>query len=165
MQPHDPSRLLRLALRANACFSAVSGLVLAAAAPALGPWLGIPPLALAVVGLGLLPFAWLLFRNAARSPLSESEARLAVGADVAWVIGSAALVAFDPLGLTLAGRVAVVVIALCVADFALLQALGLGRLGARRQRPDQREACGRSARGSTSGSSAAQTKAVRPPAM
>jgi hypothetical protein len=44
------------------------------------------------------------------------------------VVGSVALVALDPLGLTLAGRVAVIVIALCVADFALLQALGLGRL-------------------------------------
>jgi hypothetical protein len=128
MQPHDPSRLLRLTLRANASFSTVSGLVLAVAAPFLGPWLGIPPLALAVVGLGLLPFAWLLFRNAARTPINEFEARFAVGADVAWVVGSAALIAFDPLGLTLAGRVAVVVIALCVADFALLQAVGLGRL-------------------------------------
>jgi hypothetical protein len=128
MQSHDPSRLLRLALRANAGFSTVSGLVLAVAAPVLGPWLGIPPLGLAVVGLGLLPFAWLLFRNAARTPINEAEARLAVGADVAWVLGSVALVAVDPLGLTLAGRVAVVAIALCVADFALLQALGLGRL-------------------------------------
>jgi len=128
MQPHDPSRLLRLALRANAAFSTVSGLVLAVTAPLLGPWLGIPPLGLAVVGLGLLPFAWLLFRNAVRTPIHEPEARLAVGADIAWVMGSVALVAFDPLGLALAGRVAVIVIALCVADFALLQALGLGRL-------------------------------------
>jgi hypothetical protein len=63
-----------------------------------------------------------------RTPIHEPEARLAVGADIAWVVGSVALVAFDPLGLTLAGRVAVIVIALCVADFALLQALGLGRL-------------------------------------
>jgi hypothetical protein len=128
MQPHDPSRPLRLALRANATFSTVSGSVLAAGAPFLGPWLGIPPLALAAVGLVLLPFAWLLFRNAARTPISQPEARLAVGADVAWVVGSAALLTCDPLGLSQAGRVAVVVVALCVAHFALLQALGLGRL-------------------------------------
>ena len=129
MQPHDSSRSLRLALRANAAFSTLSGLALAVGAPVLGPWLGIPPPTLAVVGLGLLPFAWLLFRNAARTPISQPEARLAVGADVAWVVGSAALLAFDPLGLSPAGRVVVVVVALCVADFALLQALGLGRLG------------------------------------
>ena len=68
----------------------------------------------------------------ASSRVAWSERALGSGtlgeSQVVWVVGSVALVAFDPLGLTLAGRVAVIGIALCVADFALLQALGLGRL-------------------------------------
>lgn len=119
---------LRTALRANAIFSALCGAVLAAGSGVLGPWLGIPPTALVVVGVGLLPWAFLLYRNAGRPAPSLPEARLAVAGDVIWVVGSAVLLVLDPLGFTTAGKVAIVVIALLVADFAIWQSIGLGRL-------------------------------------
>jgi hypothetical protein len=119
---------LRTALRANAAFSALSGLVLAAGSGVLGPWLGIPQATLVVVGVALLPWALLLHRSAARPAPSTAEARLAVAGDLAWVAGSAAVLLLDPIGLTTAGKVAVVVVALLVADFAVWQAIGLGRL-------------------------------------
>jgi hypothetical protein len=133
MDTHDdPSRTLRFALRANAAFSIISGLVLALGATALSPLMGIePPAVLRVVGIGLLPFAaWLLY-GAAREELSLADARVAVAADVLWVVGSAALIAFDPIGLSPAGRIAVGAVALCVADFAIWQSVGIGRLGRR----------------------------------
>ncbi len=119
---------LRTALWANAVFSALSGAVLAAGSGVLGPWLGIPPAVLVGVGLALLPWAFLLHRNAGRPEPSRAEARLAVAGDVMWVLGSVAVLVLDPLGLTAAGKVAVVVVALMVADFAIWQSIGLGRL-------------------------------------
>ena len=124
----DGSLFLRRALRGNAVFSTLSAGVLVAGSSVLGPWLGIPTLALVVVGLGLLPFALFLERNVRRSEVDPGEARLAVAGDVAWVVGSVALLLFDPIGLTTAGQVAVIAVALVVADFAVLQAIGLGRL-------------------------------------
>jgi hypothetical protein len=119
---------LRTALRANAVFSALCGAVLAAGSGVLGPWLGIPSTALVGVGVGLLPWAFLLYRNAGRPEPSLAEARLAVAGDVMWVVGSAVVLVLDPLGFSTAGKVAIAVIALVVADFAIWQSIGLGRL-------------------------------------
>ena len=119
---------LRTALRANAICSALSGVTLAAGSGVLGPWLGIPPATLVVVGLALLPWAVLLHRNAGRPELNAAEARLAVAGDLMWVVGSAAVLLLDPIGFTTAGKVVVAVVALMVADFAIWQSIGLGRL-------------------------------------
>ena len=118
---------LRRAMLANAAFSTLCGLTLGLGGGLLAPSLGVPALALRLVGLGLLPFAFGLARNALRPQLQRTEAALAVVLDLAWVAGSAWLVLGELWPLTSAGTWAVVLVADTVLLFAVLQALGLWR--------------------------------------
>ena len=85
-------------------------------------------MALRIVGASLLPFAVVLWRNAARLEPDHGEARTAIALDVAWVLGSAVLLLGDlwpPL--RPAGTWAVIGVGLIVLDWAVLQTLGLVR--------------------------------------
>ena len=73
----------------------------------------------------------MLFRSASRHPLPAGLARLALAADIAWVVGSA-VVLLLPASWTAAGVAGIVVVALIVADLAILEYLGLRRLDAAR---------------------------------
>jgi hypothetical protein len=119
--------LLRAALRGNALFSTLTGLSLLLAAGALDPLLGVPALALRLVGLGLLPFAWALWRNAGRERLDRREAWIAVALDLGWVAGSLALVLADLWPLTTAGTWTVLGVAEVVFLCAVLQWVGLAK--------------------------------------
>ncbi|MEM9380665.1 MAG: hypothetical protein AAGB93_12005 [Planctomycetota bacterium] len=127
MQPLRTDLFLRRALKGNAAFSLLCGAVLLVGGGALAPLLGVPALALRVVGLTLLPFAFGLWRNASRASVSRGEAWSAVALDLAWVAGSIALVAFELWPLEPAGTWAVVGVADVVAFWALLQTVGLYR--------------------------------------
>ena len=124
-QPTD--RLLRTALRGNAAFSITCSLILLAGAGWLEPRLGVPALALRIVGVSLAPFALGLWRNAARPSVARGEAWTAVGLDLAWVAASAALVLADLWPLETAGTWTVVAVADVVLTFAILQWVGLAR--------------------------------------
>lgn len=124
--PND-HRLLRRALLANATFSTLCGTTLLLGAGALAPLLGVPALALRLVGATLLPFAWGLWQNARRPDLRRGEAWLAVGLDLGWVAGSAALLLGELWPLEPAGRWAVIAVGDVVLLCALLQAAGLLR--------------------------------------
>lgn len=131
MKAKTDDLLLRRALRGNALFSTVSGLALAAGAFAIGPRIGVEPSWIVLlVGLGLLPFAFDLFTNAARQRVDLARAKTAIAGDVAWVVGSIAVILIDPTGLTTAGVVTIAIVAAVVADFAMLQWLGLRRAAA-----------------------------------
>lgn len=124
--------LLTRALAANAAFSGLSGLVLLAAAGPVAGWIGLEGGAwLRAIGAGLLLFA------AALVGLTRSRepARRAVGAvtaaDLAWVAGSALLLALFPDLLTTAGERTVGAVAVVVAALAAAQLLGLRRRVAR----------------------------------
>ncbi len=125
MPSTDPSTLLRRALWGNAIFSTATGVLLLLAGGVLGPFLGIPAMALRIVGLVLLPFAFGLWRNSARPAVHRGEAWAAVVLDLGWVGGSAALVAFGLWPMTAAGTWAVIGVADVVLVCALAQALGL----------------------------------------
>ena len=120
--------LLRRAMQADALVSGVSGLLLALLPWSLGALIGFSrPLFLLAVGLGLIAYAlWLLF--SARQPVVNLWAgRAAVVLNSLWVAGSIGLLLaapelFNTLGLWLVGVVAAI-----VADFALIQYLGLRR--------------------------------------
>ena len=58
---------------------------------------------------------------------SPAAVRFAIAGDALWIIGSLVLVALAGDGLTFAGKVAVVVVAVAVADIMLLKVVGLGR--------------------------------------
>lgn len=123
---HD--RLLRTTLTANAAFSGLAGLVTAALSGVLAEPLGIPRAVLVVVGLGLVPYALMLRRFAADTALGPAQARIAIGADLAWVVASIAVLAVSPASLTTLGHWVIGVVALGVGDFAALQWVGMRRL-------------------------------------
>lgn len=130
-------RLLRRTLWGNAAFSVVSGAVLAifatpfAAAAAHAP-VSVLGVDLAIVfellGAGVVAFGVLCAWAASRRELSLPLARFIFAADIAWVAGSA-LVLVLSASWTTVGIAGIVVVALIVADFVILEYLGLRRIG------------------------------------
>ena len=129
-------RLLRRTLWGNAVFSIVSGAVLAGFA---GPFAGVAAhqpvtmlgldlaIVLELLGLGVIAFGALCAWVASRPALPQAWARVIFAADLVWVAGSA-LVLIVPAWTT-AGIAGIVVVAVIVADIAVLEYLGLRRLG------------------------------------
>ena len=131
-------RLLRRTLWGNAIFSVLSGAVLAVFAGFFAEIAAHEPVSvvgldLAIVfellGLGVVAFGALCAWIASRPALPEGWARLIFAADLAWVVGSALVVALSG-SWTTAGVVGIVVVALIVADIAILEYLGLRRISA-----------------------------------
>ena len=128
-------RLLRRTLWGNAVFSVVSGAVLAifagpfARAAAHAPVMGLDlAVVLELLGLGVIAFGALCAWVASRQTLPQGWARVIFAADLAWVAGSVLVLAL-PATWTAAGFAGIVVLALIVADLAILEYLGLRRLG------------------------------------
>lgn len=124
-------RLLRTALRGNGIFSALSGVVLVVASRPLAEWLGVSSAAaLLALGIILLLYAVDLFWITTWENLSLPFAWFAIIMDALWVLGSVILLVMDPLGLTVAGKWTIGLIAELVALFAIAQWLGVRRLNA-----------------------------------
>ena len=122
-------RLLRTALRGNGLFSAVSGAMMVVASRPLAEFIGLAwPSALLILGIILLLYALDLFWFTRRATISLTFAWVAIVLDVAWVMGSVALLLADPLGFTVAGKWFVGLMAEAVALFAVVQWLGVRRL-------------------------------------
>lgn len=131
-------RLLRRTLWTNAVFSVISGVVLVAfagpfAALATEAPLSVGSLELATVflllGLGVVAFGAIAGWAASREILPRGWAQVIFAADVVWVAGSA-LVLLLPAAWSAIGIAGIVVVALIVADIAVLEYLGLRRLSA-----------------------------------
>ena len=129
-------RLLRRTLWANAVFSVISGAVLVAfagpfAALATEAPLSVAGLELAIVfellGVGVVAFGAICGWAASRETLPRGWAQVIFVADIAWVAGSA-LALLLPASWSTAGIAGIVVVALIVADMAVLEYLGLRRL-------------------------------------
>jgi hypothetical protein len=123
-------RALRAALRGNAVFSSLSGIVLLAAAIPLRDELGLGSgweWLLRGLGLGLLGYAaWLLVvARASGRALREAGIAAAAG-DVVWVAGSIVVLALVDMPST--GQALVGVTAGIVGLFAIWQAIGVARL-------------------------------------
>jgi len=132
----SPDRLLRRTLWGNAVLSVGSGAVLAAfatpfAARATHAPLQVLGLDLAILlellGLGFVAFGALCAWVASRPDLPIAWARAIFVLDASWVALSAILLAL-PASWTLAGIAGIVVVALIVADLAILEYLGLRRI-------------------------------------
>jgi hypothetical protein len=122
------ARLLRRALRGNATFSAISGIAFLADGGPIAAFLGLKsPTSIVVLGVALLLFAAGLFWDTAQASINKRNARIIIALDVAWVIGSIALIALDPIGLTSAGKWAILVVADIVAALAVVEYVGLRR--------------------------------------
>ena len=122
--------LLRNTLLANAGLSGVVGLILIAASDSmaglLGP--GIPASLLFVDGFVLLGFAIAVALIARESQPNPAWASGVIALDVLWVIGSVVLLAAFPGLFSSLGFWLIAAQAAIVADFALLQYLGLRNL-------------------------------------
>lgn len=135
------SERLRRTLWANAIFSIVSaaGLALfaepfASAATAARP--SVLGLDLAILfellGVGVIAFGALCAWVARRDPLPRAWAQANFAADIAWLLASVVVLA-PPASWTNAGIAGIVVLAVIVADLAIVEYLGLRRI-----RPDFR---------------------------
>ena len=131
-------RLLRRTLWGNAVFSVISGAVLVACATPFAGWATHEPLSVAgldlaivfeLLGVGVVLFGVICGWVASRETLPQGWARVIFAADIAWVVGSVLVLAL-PATWTMAGFIGIVVVALIVADFVILEYLGLRRLGA-----------------------------------
>jgi len=122
--------LLRRALQGNAIFTALSGLALIVAAKSIAAFIGLnQPAILFGLGLILAIDAVILFREAAREPINRTVAMLAIELDAAWVIGSIVLLVSGWVPFTTAGNWTIAIVADIVAVFAVVQFVGLRRLG------------------------------------
>jgi hypothetical protein len=131
-------RLLRRTLWGNAVFSIISGAVGVAYAAPLAAWATHAPLSVAgldlaivfeALGIGVVLFGAICGWAASRQTLPQGWARLILAADIVWVVASV-LVLMLPASWTTAGIAGIVVVALIVADIAILEYLGLRRLSA-----------------------------------
>ena len=130
-------RLLRRTLWANAVLSVGSGAVLAAFATSFAAMATHAPLqvlgvdlalVLELLGLGFVAFGALCGWVASRTDMPIGWARTIFVLDACWVAISA-VVLMLPAAWTVAGIAGIVVVALIVADLAILEYLGLRRLG------------------------------------
>ena len=119
-------RLLRRALLGNALFSAVSGVTLLLRAAPLSNALELPVWLLTVIGVGLLPFAGIV-ALIARDPDLPST-RAVIGADIAWVVVAAAVLVTVGSSMAPSAAITLGIVTVAVADFAVLQWVGLRRV-------------------------------------
>jgi len=106
---NNPSRLLRLALRSNAVFSALSAIVFTAASGAIASFLGfLPTQQVFLLGVQLAVFAVWLAWLYTRAAVPRWQVWLIIALDVLWVAGSFQLVLASPSGLTVGDRKSVV---------------------------------------------------------
>ena len=146
MKASSSEYLLRMSLRANAAFSAISGVILATGAFAIAPGIGVEPSWIVlIVGLGLLPFAVDLFINSRREKIDVSRVKQAIVGDALWVVASIAVLTVNPTGLTGIGFAAVTAVAVVVSEFAFFQWLGLRR-AQDDEEPDRRNSIATSGR-------------------
>lgn len=120
---------LRRALLFNSLFACLSGVILLGAAPLVARLFAIPDARVFVaIGAGLLVFAAGVFLNSRRDEIRVNEAWLTIALDLAWVVGSAALLLFAPEVISPLGRAFVAIVALIVGGVAFAQYRGVRRL-------------------------------------
>lgn len=128
----EDGRFLRRVLYGNATFTGFIAVVLIIAAGPAASFTGLDyPLAYVALGIGLLPFAWFCAYTARQRQLNPTYAKIILLLDVVWVAGSFLLLLSGWLPLTTAGKWAAAIIDEVVAVFAVLEFIGLRRLGNR----------------------------------
>jgi hypothetical protein len=128
--------MLRDVFRANALFSAITGIALIVGAGPIASLMGqFAPIILVVVGVGLLPFAGMVLYVSTQERIKRSVAFVIIALDALWVLGSIAGLLTSLFPLTTAGTWIVLLVADAVADFAALQlyAVFVQRKDARKQ--------------------------------
>ena len=121
--------LLKRTLLVNGVATAMTGLLALLGAPWLPAVLGpTSPRLLAVIGIGLLGFAAVLIVQARRPRIERRVAWAIAVMDIAWVLGSLAVVEVGVL--TTLGNLIVAAVAAVVLVFAILEVRGIAALAA-----------------------------------
>ena len=121
--------LLKRTLLVNGIATAMTGVLALVGAPWLPAVLGpTSPLLLAVIGIGLLGFAAVLLVQARRPRIERRVAWAIAVMDIAWVLGSFAVVEVGVL--TTLGNLIVAAVAAVVLVFAILEVRGISALAA-----------------------------------
>jgi hypothetical protein len=130
----DRTRFLRRALLADGVVSGLSGLILVAAPRAVAGLIGTSAGIVAAVGVSLLLYGFVLVRSARRETPRRAEAAVAVGLNVAWLLGTVAVVVAGVL--TREGNWALILVGDVVLVFTGLEVVGLRKMSARGATPD-----------------------------
>lgn len=121
--------LLTKILRADGLFALVSGAVLILAAGPIANLIELGyPLVLAFDGVLFLGYGALLLYFAGREPENRRIARIAIGLNALWAIGSFTGVIFGWFPVNTAGNWAIALAAEAVAIFAVLEFIALRRV-------------------------------------
>ena len=121
--------LLRNTLRGNAAFSIITGLAFVLAQRPLSNFIGISPdWILLIIGLTLLPFAYIVYRVATLPSMDIRAAKSIITMDIIWVVASFAFLLLAWNTLTVAGKWFVFLQAEAISTFAIFQTIGVRRL-------------------------------------
>ena len=123
---NDRTRFLRRALLADGVVSGLTGLLLVAAPGLIAGIIGTSSVIVASVGVSLLLYGFFLVRNARRESPSRAEAAGAVALNVAWLLGTAAVVVAGVL--TREGNWALILVGDVVLVFTALEVVGLRKM-------------------------------------
>lgn len=124
------SSFLRNALYGNSAFSFISGLASILFSGTIANFLGLSASwVILALGVGLILYGIEIYVAARSIPVHKGIATFAVYADLAWVLLSAVLIFANLVDFTTAGKWAIAIVADMVLVFAILQYVGLRRLG------------------------------------
>ena len=125
------SRLLRIALLADAAATTATALLLIVFSAPFESLLGLPPAFSRTIGFGLLPYAGIVAYLGTRLQVSRGAVWAVIICNVIWVVDSGLLLMGNWIDPTPLGVGFVVAQAVAVAAFADVQFLGLRQMTAR----------------------------------
>jgi hypothetical protein len=125
------SRVLRIALIADAAATAATALLLLVLHQPLEPLLGLPAGFSRAIGVTLLPYAAIVFYLGTRAQISRAAVWTVIACNLLWTIDSVVLLMGNWVDPTPLGIAFVIAQALVVAGFADAQFIGLRQTTAR----------------------------------
>lgn len=129
VQPAADAKLLRFALKQDAIGSGANGVVYVIVAAIFGEMFGLPAAFLYPIGVFLVAWAATLLFLAARETVSRAAVGAVMAVNIAWVAASVELLVAGWFPLTGLGTALVILQAVVVAGFTVLQFAGLRKTG------------------------------------
>jgi uncharacterized integral membrane protein len=125
--PQSNETLLRRTFQINAVVTGLMGIGFVVAASPITGLIGLDqPWVVLAIGVGLIGFAGLLYRNAVGDTIRHAEALAIMVGDFAWVIASGIVILLGILNTT--GNWATAIVADVVLAFAILEWIGIRRM-------------------------------------
>lgn len=121
--------LLKMVLYENSIFSLASGLLMLILPGTVAKFMGIESSTpFMILGALLLIWSGDVFYVARQNPFNLTYARLVIGGDLLWVIGSAIILVLNPFNFSTEGSWATLIVADIVLVFGIAQFVGIRRL-------------------------------------